>query len=229
VPTINSQYSDPLKNSILQQAVLDMLAKHAIEPVVDPGSPGFYSRLFLVPKKTGDWRPVIDLSALNQFIECPTFKMDTPELVRASLQPGMWTTSIDLKDAYFHIPIHPGYRKFLRFQVLGKVYQFRALPFGLNTAPRLFTKLGTQVKELGIKYGIQVHQYIDDWLNRASTKEDVVQTTYSLLQLIQKLGWIVNLPKSELTPSQRFEFLSYRFDLSTGIVFPIETGFRRFF
>jgi hypothetical protein len=38
----------------------------------------------------------------------------------------MWTTSIDLKNAYFHIPIHPGYRKFLGFQVLGKVYQFRA-------------------------------------------------------------------------------------------------------
>jgi hypothetical protein len=46
VPTINSQYADPLKNSILQQAVLDMLAKYAIEPVVDPGSPGFYSDCF---------------------------------------------------------------------------------------------------------------------------------------------------------------------------------------
>ena len=85
-----------------------MLTKQAIEPVVNIGSEGFYSRLFLVPNKTGDWRPVIDLSALNNIVECPTFKMDTPELVRAILQTGMWTTSIDLKDAYFHIPIHSG-------------------------------------------------------------------------------------------------------------------------
>jgi hypothetical protein len=56
-----------------------MLAKNAIDPVVDPDSQGFYSRMFLVPKKTRDWRQFIDLSALNQFIECPTFDMDTPE------------------------------------------------------------------------------------------------------------------------------------------------------
>jgi hypothetical protein len=41
VPTIYSQYADPLKNSILQQAVLDMLAKHAIEPVIEPVHRGF--------------------------------------------------------------------------------------------------------------------------------------------------------------------------------------------
>jgi hypothetical protein len=92
---------------MLQQALLDMLAKHAIELVVDSGSPGFYTRLFLVPKKTGDLCPVIDVSALNKFIECPTFKMDTQELVRAFLQPGMLTTPIDLNDAYFHILFHP--------------------------------------------------------------------------------------------------------------------------
>jgi hypothetical protein len=84
--------------------------------------------------------------------------MDTPEYVRAALQTGMWTTSIDLKDVYFHVPIHPSYWKFLRFQVLGKLYQFLALPFGLNTAPRLFTNLAPKVKNIGSKLGICVHQ-----------------------------------------------------------------------
>jgi hypothetical protein len=92
-------------------------------------------------------------------------------------------------------------------------------------APGLFKKSGTQVKKFGIKYNIQVHQYIEDWLYRASMKEEVVQTTHSLLQLNQEIGWIVVLPKSELTPSQRF--LSYRFDLSTGMVFPTETRFQK--
>jgi hypothetical protein len=154
-----------------------MLTKAAIEPVRDLNTPGFYSRLFLVPKNTGDWRPVIDLSCLNQFVACPTFKMDTPEMVRAALQTGMWAMSIDLKDAYFHIPIHPAYRKYLPFQVLGQVYQLLTLPFGLNTAPMLFTKLGTHVKKIGMRLGICFHQYIDDWLNRGPSREDVLKTT----------------------------------------------------
>jgi hypothetical protein len=39
--------------------------------------PGFYSRLFLVPKKKVGMRPVIDLSILNTFLVVPHFKMET--------------------------------------------------------------------------------------------------------------------------------------------------------
>jgi hypothetical protein len=73
----NNHYQIPQKNKLLE-AVTDMLSKHAIELVSDTSTQGFYSRLFLVPKKTGDWRQVIDLSHLNQHIQCPTFNMDTP-------------------------------------------------------------------------------------------------------------------------------------------------------
>ena len=153
--------------------------------------------------------------------------MDTPEFVRATLQTGMWTSSIDLKDAYFHVPIHPRFRKYLRFQVLGKVYQFKALPFGLNTAPRLFTKVAAQLKKMGLSLGIRLHQYIDDWLNRVWSKEEVSLKTQNLLRLIEELGWIVNLPKSDLEPTRVFEFLSYRFNLANGLVFPTEKRFQK--
>ena len=48
---------------------------------------------------------------------------------------------IDLQDAYFHVTIHPSSRKYLRFAFENKVYQFWVLPFGLNTAPQVFTRL----------------------------------------------------------------------------------------
>ena len=51
----------------LRQEVEAMLAKGALEIARDLG-PGFYSRLFLVEKATGGWRPVIDLSHLNDFV-----------------------------------------------------------------------------------------------------------------------------------------------------------------
>ena len=117
-----------------------MLLKDATE-VVDSLAPssGFYSRLFLVPKPTGEFRPVIDLSTLNTHIRCDTFKMETPATIQEALQKDEWTITVDIKDAYFHIPVHPAFRKFLRFTVGGVIYQCRALPFGLSVAPRIIT------------------------------------------------------------------------------------------
>ena len=80
---------------------------NAIERVENVKSFGFYSRLFLVPKPHQRWRPVIDLSRLNTFLQVEKFKMETPESIRTSLIPGEWVSSIDLSDAYLHIPIHP--------------------------------------------------------------------------------------------------------------------------
>ena len=95
--TVKEGYMIPFKTAYhqgseraeaLTNVVVDMLQKGAIEPVQTCSS-GFYSRLFLVLKASGSWRPVIDLSTLNQYIHCPSFKMDTPQSVINSLQKGM--------------------------------------------------------------------------------------------------------------------------------------------
>ena len=107
-----------------------MLAKGALEIARDPG-PGFYSSLFLVEKATGGWRPVIDLSHLNDFVQLTSFKMETVASVLLSVREGDFLASLDLKDAYFQIPIHGSSRKLLRFMSEGTVYQFKALCFSL--------------------------------------------------------------------------------------------------
>ena len=102
-----------LKWSSLNQSVQELRNKGAIGPA--PLTPGFYSRLFLVRKATGEWRPIIDLSSLNVFVHCPSFTMETPRSILRALQQGQWLTSLDLKDAYFHIGIDPADRRYLRF------------------------------------------------------------------------------------------------------------------
>ena len=118
----------------LRQEVDGMLAKGALEITRDPG-PGFYSRLFLVEKASGGWRPVIDLSHLNEFVQLTLFKMKTVASVLLSVREGDFLASLDLKDVYFQIPIHRSSRKLLRFTSEVTVYQFRALCFRLSTAP----------------------------------------------------------------------------------------------
>ena len=181
---------------------------------------GFYNRLFLVPKPNNKWRPILDLSNLNKFLKIEKFKMETPETIRTSLQTGEWVTSIDFRDAYFHIPIHPHSRKYLRFHVEGKTFQFKALPFGLSTAPLEFTVVAKEVKLMALRKGIRIHQYLDDWLVRATSHQTYLQHTQMLVSLCQDMGWVVNFEKSELEPKQVFDFVGYQFDLQEGKVRP---------
>ena len=140
----------------LQQAVDALLLKGAIERVTNVASLGYYSRLFLVPKKTGDLRPVIDLSTLNRHMVVPHFKMETQGSVRSAIRSQEWTVSIDIRDAYLHVPMHQAVCKYLRFVVNKKVYQFTCLPFGLATSPREFTKLLRPVVALLRQQGVKL-------------------------------------------------------------------------
>ena len=221
-PVIISGYANPVKSKHIKDSLQALLQKQAVEKVTTPSSLAFYNRLFLVPKPNNKWRPILDLSRLNCYLATSSFKMETPETIRLSLQKGEWVTSLDFSDAYFHIPIGQRSRKFLRFFLHSQAYQFTALPFGLSTAPLEFTKVAKEVKLMAQARGIRIHQYLDDWLLRAPCPETCLLHTRTLLDLCHRLGWVVNMTKSELVPQQVFNFVGYRFDLSQGLVKPTQ-------
>ena len=220
VPTVVSSYANLHRNSYLLEALQQLVDKNAVERVHNQTSLGFFNRLFLVPKPNNKWRPILDLSKLNPFLKTGKFRMETPETIRTSLQRGEWITSVDFKDAYFHIPIQEQSSKYLRFHVQGQTYQFKALPFGLSTAPLEFTVIAKEVKLMAGHKGIRIHQYLDDWLVRAKSRSTCLQHTLTLVEICQKLGWLVNAEKSELEPKQVFNFVGYQFDLRSGRVRP---------
>ena len=99
----------------LLEFVQDLLLAGAIEKCT---SLKFQGPLFSVPKKDSAKRRVIlDLSTLNKHIWCPSFRMTTVKDVRAVLPLGAFTCSLDLKDAYWHVPIHPAFRSYLGFRI----------------------------------------------------------------------------------------------------------------
>lgn len=101
---------------------------------------GFYSTLFLVPKKDRGQRPVINLKALKQFIQTHHFKMEGIHTLKNTIKLDDWLVKLDFKDGYFTILIQSSQRKYLRFTLHGKTYKFKCLPFGLSSAPWVFTK-----------------------------------------------------------------------------------------
>ena len=174
---------------VLRQEIEAILAKGALEIGRDPG-PGFYSRLFLVEKASNGWRPVIDLSHLNEFVQLSRFKMETVASVLLSVREGDFLVSLYLKDAYFQIPIHPSSRKLLRFTSEGTAYQFRALCFGLSTAPQVFTRVFAAVSAWAHSHGIRLLRYLDDWLVLSSSEQEAKQAIQSLLSCPRRLRGI---------------------------------------
>ena len=167
-------------------------------------------------------RPVIELSALNKYIVNDHFQMKNLSCLKTLLLPGDFMTNIDLKDAYLSVAVHEHSQKFLRFIWEEKCYQFKALPFGLCSAPRIFTKLLKPVAAFLGKKGIRVLIYLDDFLLLAQTKEEATRNTQMLVTLLQSLGFTVNLKKSSLTPTQMITFLGFSIDSrSMMIVLPV--------
>ena len=216
---MDSYKGDPLRRQALKAAVEELLQKNVLELVQDQNSPGFYGRLFLRPKPDGRWRSIIDLSELNKFIINPSFQMETAGSIQNSMRQGMWATSIDLKDAYFHIPVNRRFRKYMRIALFGQILQFRAMPMGLNVSARIFTKVMGETLKIMRTEMILVKGYIDDWIFQNFVKVLLREQTVWAVLLTTEMGWIINLVKSELWPKQIIQYCGVLYNFIMGKAF----------
>ena len=214
VPIKMSQSSSPF----LREEIENLLNKRAVERVQNPETPGFYSRIFLVPKKNGKFRLILDLSLLNRYIEKQAFKMETVKSVRQAMRLNDWAVSIDLTDAYLHVPIHRQSRKYLRFVHEDQVYHFTALPFGMSLSPLIFSKLMDVIAAFLRQRAISVFPYLDDWLVKNLIHNRLITQTKICIQTIQSLGFLPNLKKSDLFPAQKFTFIGMEFLTQQNLV-----------
>ena len=219
----------PRKNlDILNAEVAELLRKDAIEKVPpNERGCGFYSTFFLVPKKNGKMRPVINLRPLNRYLKKEHFKMDTLKKVINLVKPNDWAISLDLSDAYLHIPIFQKHRKYLRFCIAGQCWQWKCLCFGPSTAPRVFSKVISVIAAHLRAQNIRLASYLDDWLALNQLKRLLVQDREKCLNLLVALGFIINKEKSELIPKQEIVYIGGAFHLKLGIVTPTPERLRK--
>jgi hypothetical protein len=203
---------DKEKTAICNSEVESLKKKGAIVVAPSPVD-SFISNQFVVPKKaTGKYRPIFNLKALNQFICYEHFKMECLDNVKYLICRNDWLVKLDLQDAYFVVPVTSQHRKFLRFIWDGVVYQYVCLPFGLSSAPRIFTKLMKPIIAHLRKLGIRLLIYLDDLLILGSSPNGVLQHLRSVVNLLLSLGFLINWEKSVVIPSQSIEFLGLEID-----------------
>ena len=172
----------------------------------------FVSNIFSTPKSDGSYRLIFNLAPLNEFIDCPHFKLEDYRNVRALIARNDYMAKIDIKHAYFHVPVAVEFRKYLKFRFNSKLYEFTSLPFGLSLAPWLFSKLMKPVVTY-LRDGNFINSiFLDDiWLagsNYENCKANVVAT----IGLLESLGFVVNYEKSITDPCRVIEYLGLIFD-----------------
>lgn len=129
---------------------------------------------------------------------------------------------LDLKEAYFSVPIHKRHRKFLRFIFDNTTYEFCCLPFGLSIAPWVFTKLMKPVVSLLREQGQLSVIYLDDLFLIGSTFNECLENIQKTKQLLERLGFIINKIKSQLIPKKECKFLGFLFN-SVNMVIKLPT------
>ena len=94
------------------------------------------------------------------------------------------------------IPIAQDDREFLKFQWKDRSHQFNCLPFGLSSAPWVFTKTTQPVVAALREVGVRLIIYIDDILAMVETESLLQYHITTVMYLLENLGFVINHLKS---------------------------------
>ena len=192
----------------IDREICRLLDKGIIETVT-PSEDQYLSNIFFRGKKNGEIRLILNLKYLNLVVEYHHFKMDTIQSVINMMTKNCYMASVDLKDAYYSIPVHTEDRKYLRFKWGSSLFQFTCLPNGLSEAPRKFTKI-LKVPFAHLRAtGHANSAYIDDSALLAQNFEDCQNNVRETITLMDELGFTVHPDKSCFIPTQILTYLGF--------------------
>lgn len=197
--------------------IKELLKQGAINKVTSP--PRVVNPLNVVPKKGGKLRLILDLRHVNTYLQFPKFKLESLKALESLAQPGDLMFALDLLSGYYQCHMHPAAWDYLGLEWEGSFYIFCVLPFGLASAPWVFTKFMREVASGLRAKGIRLLVYLDDWLCLVKGSDlPLARTTRTLiLNTLRAAGLTINTEKSHLDFTPSLHHLGFIVDLSNGI------------
>lgn len=196
---------------LLTKSISDLLAAGAITRV-KPCKNQYISNIFLRQKSNGTYRLILNLKSLNKHIRVSHFKLEDNKTVASLIQRNCSMATLDLQDAYLLVPIHVAYRKYFRFRFGGKYYQYVGMPFGLNIAPYIFTKIMKPILCYLRSRGYVSVVYLDDFLMIGNSITQCQRNVSDTIKTLESLGFLINRTKSCLIPSTVVTYLGFQYD-----------------
>ncbi len=178
----------------------------------------------VIPKKNkpGKFRLILNLSApdgasVNDGIckELATLSyvsLDEVAETAAKLGRGTWMAKMDIKQAYRQVPVHPQDRPLLGMLWNDKVYVDTTLPFGLRSAPLLFTAIADAAQWVMRKHGTShVFHYVDDFITLGAVSAECAHNSAVMHDVCAKLG-LPPEPDKDEGPATCLTFLGIEID-----------------
>ena len=137
------------------------------------------------------------------FVKYEHFKMDGIKTILNMVPRNCFIATIDFKDAYYIIAISRLFQKILNFKWKGKLYCFACFPNGIEVCPRKFTKLNkVPITTLHFE-NVLLSGYIDHFFTKGDTFSICEENKHKIVHSYDKLGFVINLKKSQIVPTQR--------------------------
>ena len=144
----------------------------------------------------------------KNFVNYKHFKVESINNVINLINPNVFIGPIDLKDAFFSVPLHNDQQIYLKF-VFGNLFQFTSMPNGYGSAMRIFTKISKVPFGHLSSQGHNSVVYVDDSYLQGDTCQACLANIVDTIKLLRELGFVIHPDKSVLTPSQTIVFLGF--------------------
>lgn len=221
--SIPSKYEEPnngsyKKHRLWANEAVDKLAQARLVKRVSAKELDCCNPLTVASNAVDKLRLCIDMSRqVNKVVKAPKFRIEsTVEALQVAKQ-GDWGFAFDLKSAYHQVPLHPDFYKYFGFKIEkeeGKVeyYCYVVMPFGLNDASRVLTKLLKSPLERWRSMGIRIFLHIDDGLGLCSTREESLRASEQVRGDLIKYGLLISEKKCSWGASQTVEWTGFIWD-----------------
>ncbi|KAL9969042.1 hypothetical protein ACROYT_G021206 [Oculina patagonica] len=219
-PFVAKNNSSALDESpFVESAINELISQGCVAEVFQ--APVIINPLSVSIQKSGKKRLILDLRHVNQFLYKIKFRCEDLTVAKEVLNPGDFMFSFDLKSGYHHVEIFPEHRQFLSFawtfsSGCTRYFEFTVLPFGLSSAPFLFTKLLKPLVKKWRSESKAIIVFLDDGLGAAADESKAKIASLQVHADLFKSGFLPNEAKCVWEPTQIITWLGTVLNTATS-------------
>ena len=214
------------ESDFVGEAISELLSDNRVEEIFS--APDILNPLTVSIQRSGKKRLILDLRHINLHVFKQKFKCEGLHTIKDVFFEGYFVFSFDLKSGYHHVDIFPEHRRFLAFSwrfgtSQARYFQFTVLPFGLSSAPFVFTKLLKPLETHWRAQGIPIAIFFYDGVGDGLTLEAAKANSSSVRSDLVRCGFGLNHEKSIWQPSTSFSWIGFNIDTQTGFIFAVDS------